>query len=221
MFGTTPDVDSVMILTRHDSHADLVCRALAAGKHVFVEKPLAIDLEGLREVEEALATSRGVLHVGFNRRFAPMAEKARTLRSESPHAATVLVRVNAGAVPAGHWTSDAGEGGGRLVGEGCHFVDLARYIVGSPIRFVHAIATHGAVHAHENFVGTLGFEDGSVATILYTSIGNTILPKERVEVFAGGSTGVIDDFMRASWARGAKDKTERSPEKNKGHRGTV
>jgi predicted dehydrogenase len=215
------DTDAVVIVTRHDSHASLVAQALRAGKHVFVEKPLAIDVAGLQEVEKALVGSRSVLHVGFNRRFAPMAEKARALRKESPHAATMLIRVNAGAVPAGHWTTDAGEGGGRLIGEGCHFVDLARHVIGSPIRTVHAAATHGAVHAHENFVATLSFEDGSVATILYTSIGNTILAKERVEVFAGGSTAVIDDFMRATWARGSKEKTERSLEKDKGHEAQV
>ncbi|GAB4197883.1 MAG: bi-domain-containing oxidoreductase [Sandaracinaceae bacterium] len=216
------ETDAVVIVTRHDSHASLVAQALRAGKHVFVEKPLAIDLAGLREVEAALdAVKDRVLHVGFNRRFAPMAEKARALRRESPNAATMLLRVNAGAVPAGHWTTDAGEGGGRLVGEGCHFVDLARFVIGSPIRSVHAAATQGTVHAHENFVATLSFEDGSVATILYTSIGNTILPKERFEVFAGGSTAVIDDFMRASWARGSKEKTERSLEKDKGHEAQV
>jgi predicted dehydrogenase len=116
---------------------------------------------------------------------------------------------------------DAGEGGGRLVGEGCHFVDLARYLAGRRIVRVHAMGTSGAVHAHENFVGTLSFDDGSVATILYTSIGNTLLAKERVELFAGGATAVIDDFMRASWVRGAKEKTERALEKDKGHEAQI
>jgi predicted dehydrogenase len=216
------DTDAVVIVTRHDSHAHLVAEALRAGKHVFVEKPLAIDAAGLAEVEAALASGKGgVLHVGFNRRFAPMSIKARALRDASPNAATMVIRVNAGAIPAGHWTVDAGEGGGRLVGEGCHFVDLARYLAGRRIVRVHAMGTSGAVHAHENFVGTLSFDDGSVATILYTSIGNTLLAKERVELFAGGATAVIDDFMRASWVRGSKEKNERALEKDKGHEAQV
>jgi hypothetical protein len=100
-------------------------------------------------------------------------------------------------------------------------VDLARYLAGRRIVRVHAMGTSGAVHAHENFVGTLSFDDGSVATILYTSIGNTLLAKERVELFAGGATAVIDDFMRASWVRGSKEKNERALEKDKGHEAQV
>ncbi len=220
------ETDAVVIVTRHDSHASLVAAALRAGKHVFVEKPLAIDAAGLAEVEAALAGSSGILHVGFNRRFAPMAIQARALRDASAHAAAIQIRVNAGAIPAGHWTVDLAEGGGRLVGEGCHFVDLARYLAGHRIVKVHCAAatgasTNGNVHAHENFVATLSFEDGSVASLLYTSIGNTLLPKERIELHAGGASAIVDDFMRASWVRGSKEKTARALEKDKGHEAQV
>ncbi|MCX7809087.1 MAG: Gfo/Idh/MocA family oxidoreductase, partial [Deltaproteobacteria bacterium] len=126
-----PDTDVVVIATRHDSHARLVAEALVRGKHVFVEKPLAIDEEGIAQVEEALkqATDR-VLHVGFNRRFAPMSRELREMRLQSPRPAFLAIRVSAGPLPPGHWLNDPLEGGGRLIGEGCHFVDLARFLIG-------------------------------------------------------------------------------------------
>jgi len=213
------ETDLVVIATRHDTHARLSADALKAGKHVFVEKPLALDFEGLAAVEEASATSPGILQVGFNRRFAPMTREMRELRSSSSSPAMLSIRVNAGAVPPGHWTTDDIEGGGRMVGEGCHFVDFARYVIGAPIESV-AVAAMGFARegsATENFQTTLTFADGSVATILYTAVGDGSFPKERYELFVGGSLCVIDDFAQLVKVTAGKQHKRRALAKDKGH----
>ncbi|AKU93098.1 putative zinc-binding dehydrogenase [Vulgatibacter incomptus] len=213
------ETDLVVIATRHDTHARLTAEALVARKHVFVEKPLALDFEGLAAVEAAAARSPGVLQVGFNRRFAPMAKQMREMRAASSSPAMLSIRVNAGALPLGHWTTDDIEGGGRMVGEGCHFVDFARYIVGSPIESVRATAMGFGREgtATENFQTTLSFADGSVATIFYTAIGDGSFPKERFELFVGGSVCVIDDFSSFVKIAAGKKQKSRTLAKDKGH----
>lgn len=213
------ETDLVVVATRHDTHAKLAADALAAGKHVFVEKPLALDFEGLAAVEEAAALSNGILQVGFNRRFSPMAREMRRVREDSSTPAMLSIRVNAGAVPAGHWTTDDVEGGGRMVGEGCHFVDFARFVVGSPIETVrvNALGFGREGSATENFQATLNFTDGSVATILYTAVGDGSFPKERYELFVGGSVAVIDDFSSFVKVAAGKQHKQRALTKNKGH----
>lgn len=199
-----PAVDLVCITTRHDAHAVLVADALRAGKHVFVEKPLALDEDQLREVEEAAATSTGVLLVGFNRRFAPLAVvMRRTLEGRGPIVASY--RVNAGSLPPGHWLNDAEVGGGRIIGEGCHFVDFLAFLTGdAAIDSVEARCAGRPQGPAEDVVIQLGFSDGSVGQILYTAKGDPALGKERVEAHAGGASVVLDDFRSLETVTGGK-----------------
>ena len=197
-------VKAVAIVTQHDSHASFVARALAAGKHVFVEKPLAIDAEGLRQVKTAYdeAASRGAprqLMVGFNRRFAPQVRKIKSLLASIREPKSFIMTMNAGAIPSGHWTQDAGVGGGRIIGEACHFIDLMRHLAGSRVVSVQArrMGDSPAVAITEDKASiTLGFEDGSFGTILYLANGAASFPKERVEVFAAGRVLQLDNFRK-------------------------
>jgi len=209
--GTDPDellrdpkVQLVCILTRHDAHADLVCRSLAAGKHVFVEKPLALNEDELARVEAAARSAGSVLLVGFNRRFAPMARSVReAVADRGPIAMTY--RVNAGKLPPGHWLNDPAVGGGRIIGEGCHFVDLLSFMTGdAPIEAVRARTVGRPRGAAEDVAIELSFADGSVGSILYTALGAPGLGKERFEVHAGGVSAVVDDFRAGTVWRGSK-----------------
>jgi len=198
---TDPEIDAVIVATRHDSHASLVCEALAAGKHVFVEKPLAIDRNGLSHIESMYEKSlqegrRSLLAVGFNRRFSPHARCMRALLEGVGAPKVVSMTVNAGAVAAEHWTQDRESGGGRLIGEACHFVDLLRYLVGAPIASVETtnLRTREGVALEDNAVVTLGFADGSLGSIHYLANGHRAFPKERVEVFCDGRILQLDNF---------------------------
>jgi len=192
-------IDAVFIATRHDQHAPLAAAALRAGKAVFVEKPLALDEPSLDDVVSA-ATGGPPLLVGFNRRFAPATLFLRERLVSLPGARVVHIRANAGALPPDNWVHDPVAGGGRIIAEGCHFIDLAIHLVGAQVTDVSA-ATLGppdpAARLHDNAVVTLTFEDGSLATVLYTSKGNPSAGKERVEVFAAGVAMFIDDFRTA------------------------
>jgi predicted dehydrogenase len=193
-------VDTVVVATRHDSHARLVLQGLLAGKHVFVEKPLCLNLHDLAEIEAALAarpTQR--LMVGFNRRFAPQVRKIRALLSGLAEPKVFLMTVNAGAIPPEHWTQDRRVGGGRIVGEACHFIDLLRFLAGSPISGFHASAmgkNPGMAVTDDKASITLKFDDGSIGTILYLANGHKSFPKERLEVFVAGRILQLDNFRR-------------------------
>jgi predicted dehydrogenase len=210
-----PAVDLVCITTRHDAHADLVVRSLAAGKHVFVEKPLALDEAQLRAVEQAAAASNAVLLVGFNRRFsAPAASMRRALAGRGPLVATY--RVNAGALPPSHWLNDPAVGGGRIIGEGCHFVDFLSFLTGDAA--IESVEARCAGRPHgpaEDVVIQLAFSDGSVGQILYTAKGDPALGKERVEAHAGGASVVLDDFRSVEVVSGGKRR--KSTAGGKGH----
>ena len=210
-----PAVDVVCITTRHDTHAALVVDALRAGKHVFVEKPLALDDEQLRAVEAAASASTGVLLVGFNRRFSPLAVTMRgALEGRGPIVATY--RVNAGPLPAGHWLNDPAVGGGRIIGEGCHFVDFLSFLTGdAAIDSVEARCAGRPRGPAEDVVIQLGFSDGSVGQILYTAKGDPALGKERVEAHAGGASVVLDDFRSVEIVSGGKRR--KSTTGGKGH----
>lgn len=214
-----PDINAVLIATRHASHADLVVRALKAGKNVFVEKPLAVDAEQLRQVAEARAASSGFMMVGFNRRFAPMSVEVRKHLERMQGPKFALLRVNAGALPAESWINAAEEGGGRLVGEACHFIDLARYYVGSPIRAVEVQAAKASGGVADDLAVVLNFADGSLATIAYTALGDSAFSKERFEVFAGGSVAVVDNFLRLEITSGGRSRVD-APKtgQDKGHK---
>ena len=187
--------DAVVISTRHDTHAEFVLRTLAAGKHVFVEKPLALKLADLTRIEEAARDQpTRCLMVGFNRRFAPHVVKIKQLLAGAPGAKTFVMTVNAGAIPANHWAQDPAVGGGRLVGEGCHFVDLLRFLCGSAIDSFHV--TRMAASTADTVSVTLRFADGSLGTILYLANGSKAFPKERLEVFAAGRVLQLDNFRR-------------------------
>jgi len=186
-----PAVDTIFVATRHDSHARLVCEALKAGKNVFVEKPLAIDLAGLEEIEAVCAALPQVplLMVGFNRRFAPHIVKLQELLRDARKPKALIMTVNAGAIPADHWTQDPERGGGRIIGEACHFIDLLRFLAGS------AIASSGVTRLSRDTVTiALAFADGSTGTVHYLANGHRSFPKERLEVFCGGRILQLDNF---------------------------
>ena len=213
-----PALDTVVISTRHDSHADWTARAIEAGKHVFVEKPLALSAEQLDRVREALEDSDRILCVGFNRRRAPLVETVRgALRARSGPLVVNLL-VNAGAIPRDHWVHDPDSGGGRVVGEGCHFIDLARHLVGASIRGLQVIAARGADAAIDDVATMqLAFADGSLATIQYLANGHKGFPKERVELFFDGKAIRIDNYRKvAAW--GIDGLATRLPQRqDKGH----
>ena len=212
----SPDCDGLVIATRHDSHARYVVAGLRAAKHVFVEKPLALHEAELAEVEGALAETGGVLMVGFNRRFAPLAATLRDrLCGRGP--LVITYRVNAGRLPRSHWTHDPVAGGGRIVGEVCHFVDFVTWLTGAPPVSVDATAVGGGSEPRDDSVtATLRFPDGSVAVIVYSALGDPALPKERVEVLGEAGAGVLDDFSRLTLYTGGEEHTT-TGRRDKGH----
>lgn len=201
-------IDVVVIATRHDSHAEYVIKALEAGKHVFVEKPLALTLDEMEAVAAASAVhpDRQIM-VGFNRRFSPLTRTAvKLLRARrGPH--SFLMAVNAGAVPAEHWVQDAKQGGGRIIGEACHFVDLLRYLADSPV--ASASVKRMAATTNDTVAITLTFENGCLGTIAYYANGDKTFPKERLEIFSGESILRLDNFRTLtgfSWPGFRKEK---------------
>ncbi|MDZ4251832.1 MAG: bi-domain-containing oxidoreductase [Sulfuritalea sp.] len=187
-------VNAVVITTRHDSHAGLVIDALKADKHVFVEKPLCLTLDELASIEAAAATSAGRVMVGFNRRFAPQVQRIKQLLAGTGGPKAFVMTVNAGAIPAEHWTQDSEVGGGRIIGEACHFIDLLRFLAGAPI--VEWRRTDMAAATQDTLSLQLSFADGSIGTVHYFANGPKSFPKERLEVFAGGRALQLDNFRR-------------------------
>lgn len=193
-------VDAVVVSTRHESHAGLVCAALRAGKHVFVEKPLCLTFAELADIESvysALVThpcGQPVLMVGFNRRFAPQVQRIKSLLAGAIGPKAFVMTVNAGAVPLSHWTQDSEVGGGRIIGEACHFIDLLRFLAGTPIIEWRQLAMEQATRDTVSI--QLGFADGSIGTVHYFANGSKSFPKERLEVFVGGRILQLDNFRR-------------------------
>ncbi len=215
------DVDAVVIATRHANHAELTAKALRAGKAVFVEKPLALTATELSEVTNALAHD-SLLMVGFNRRFAPFTESAADLLQRSDSGA-IAIRVNAGSLPDTHWLHDPRSGGGRLLGEGCHFIDLALHCSGARPHSVQASARpqpERPLECSDEFTVTLRFANGGLGVVIYTGKGDTRLSKERIEVFAGGESLVIDDFRRLERYRENRRSVSTSRQ-DKGHQGEL
>lgn len=190
-----PQISAVVITTRHNAHAAQVCQALQVGKQVFVEKPLALTREEISSIEDAHAQSGGSVLVGFNRRFSPAAQKLKTLLVESP--ANLVATMNAGAIPPSHWTQDILTGGGRIIGEACHMIDLLAYLAGSEVVAVtmSALGPDPTV-ATDNATILLRFRNGANGTVHYFANGSKAFPKERVEVHSQGRTAVIDNFRK-------------------------
>lgn len=211
------DTDCVFIATRHDSHASLAAAALRAGKHVFVEKPLALDHEQLADVVAAAEGAPGVLTVGFNRRFAPMMIAAKAAIASRAGPIAMHYRVNAGHVPGDSWLHGA-QGGGRIVGEACHFVDALTFLAGGPPVSVSAFRPEGI---DETVSAVLRFADGSTGTILYSSLGDSSLPKEYLEIFASGTVVRLDDFRKLHITTGGKTTTQSASAQDKGQAGLV
>jgi len=193
-----PQIDTVVIATRHDAHARQVLAALRAGKHVFCEKPLCLTLDELAEIEaEAAARPGQHLMVGFNRRFAPQIVKMKALLDTVSEPKSFIITVNAGDIPPDHWTQDLDVGGGRIIGEACHFIDLARHLAGHPIVSARAIsvgAHPGQPVRSDKTSITLEFADGSVASIHYLANGHKSFPKERIEAFAACRVLQLDNY---------------------------
>jgi len=196
--------NTVVITTRHDSHARFVLKTLAEGKHVFVEKPLCLTLDELGEIERTHAVVLEAGHnplvmVGFNRRFAPQVKKMKALLMGVREPKVLVMTVNAGAIPPEHWTQDSAAGGGRIVGEACHFIDLLRFLAGSSISGFRAVSISkvpGVAVAEDKASITLSFKDGSIGTIHYLANGHKSFPKERLEVFAGGRILQLDNYRK-------------------------
>ena len=188
------EVNTVVITTRHDSHARLVCEALRAGKHVFVEKPLALRMEDLVEIKAAWSPGKSMLMVGFNRRFAPQVQKMKELLLSVPGPKAFVMTVNAGTIPANHWTQDRDIGGGRIIGEACHFIDLLRFLAGSFIESHTSLAMESP--SGDTVTINLHFGDGSLGTVHYFANGSKSFPKERLEVFGGGRVLQLDNFRK-------------------------
>lgn len=208
------EINTVFIATRHDTHANYVLEALKNSKNVFVEKPLCMNIEELNTIRKTFEGSKSHLMVGFNRRFAPfIQELKKTINSRIPCA--INYRINAGNIPSEHWVHDAKLGGGRIVGEACHFIDLCMFITGSSITSVTANAIKDPNHLQDTVTIQLNFENGSIANISYFSNGNKLLNKEYLEVFCGGIVAVIDDFKEYRVA-GKTAKTTKGNQ-DKGH----
>ncbi len=212
------DIDLVVIATQHRAHAAMVVAALQAGKHVFVEKPLCVNRDELAQIRAAHAGAQGLLHVGFNRRFAPLCGDAKAHFAGLGEPLTLLYRINAGYAPPG---STVHREGGRVIGEVCHFIDTFVYMTGKPVRRLTARASAGQNSAlvNEDTVSlVLEHEDGHLGTIVYAARGNPLVPKERIEVHAGLRSAVLDDFTSLQLFEGSKKKTQRALLQNKGHR---
>jgi predicted dehydrogenase/threonine dehydrogenase-like Zn-dependent dehydrogenase len=191
------EINTLVIATRHDSHARLTAEGLRSGRHVYVEKPLALTHDQLAEIKSACEGQRSsILMVGFNRRFSPHAQRMRALLATQRGPKSLNLLVNAGSIPAEHWTQDPVVGGGRILGEACHFVDLARFLVGAPIAKATITPMLGpdAIPSPDTAHVALEFADGSIASIEYCANGHRAFPKERVEAFAGGRILQVDNF---------------------------
>jgi predicted dehydrogenase len=214
-------VNTVVIGARHGAHAAMVLDSLAAGKHVFVEKPLCLtedELERIAVAYEAAAARGQRLMVGFNRRFSEHARQIKAFFEGRREPLVMNYRVNAGAVPSNHWVQDPDDGGGRIIGEACHFLDLMQFICGSEPVAVRGIAIgrHSTGITSDQSILTIRFGDGSVGSITYAAGGDPALPKERFEVFGSGKAAVLDDFGITSLAAGNRLRHFKTAKRDKG-----
>jgi predicted dehydrogenase len=212
-------INTVLVATRHHLHAQQVVAALNAGKHVFCEKPLCLTREELAEVVQANSAAREeLLMLGYNRRFAPMAVAMKQFFSAVHGPIAANYRVNAGAIPANHWVHDPSQGGGRILGEVCHFMDFLIFLTGSLPRTLFAAALPSPGNPSDSVVVNLTFENGSIGSISYIAEGDKAFGKERVEVFGGGRVAVLDDFRTLELVKDGRRTTKKSTlRQDKGH----
>lgn len=214
------DVNLILITTNHDSHCDLVCRSLSAGKHVFVEKPLALNAEQVDRIVEATRTRNAQqLMVGFNRRFSPHIRRCKELLDGRVSPIAVSILVNAGDLPADHWVHDSKIGGGRIIGEACHFIDLVVYLTGSRIRSISAHRIGEPVNIRDDKMSiTVSLADGSVCSINYFANGSKSFPKEKITIFSDNRVLNIDNFRSTSGFGFTAFKKLRTSRQEKGHK---
>ena len=212
-----PEISTLVITTRHDTHANLVLRALDCGKHVFVEKPLCLTQIELKEIQDKIkyAPNSPILMVGFNRRFSPFIQKIMNFRQSISTPLSMIMTVNAGDIPKDHWVQDLKIGGGRIVGEACHFIDLLRYIAQHPITDIHP--TFMTSKTNDTVSIQIRFQDGSMGTVHYFANGHKRFPKERLEIFADGSVIQLDNFKRVK-SYGTNIISRLPHRQDKGHR---
>jgi predicted dehydrogenase len=220
-----PQIKAVLIATRHNLHASQVLAVLCAGKSVFCEKPLCLNDAELAAIVCAVLSpapaeqNAPLLMVGFNRRFAPMAVQMKKFLSEIHEPLAIHYRVNAGYIPADHWTNDPEQGGGRILGEVCHFVDFLCFLAGAfPVEVQAQTVGNPGQYSMDNVIATLKFANGTLGTISYLANGDKSASKERVEVFGGGSVAILEDFRRLELIRnGRKLITRARWKQDKGH----
>ncbi len=219
-----PNINTIVIATRHNLHVQQVIAALEAGKNVFCEKPLCLSEDELLLIVQTYLKNRALstpaLMVGFNRRFAPMSVKLKSFLSEISEPLALNYRVNAGYLPPDHWINDREQGGGRIIGEMCHFVDLLMFLAGSPVIEIQTRALGASPrYSGDNVLVSLRFANGSEGTISYLANGDRSFSKERVEIFGGGSAAVLEDFRLLELVRNGRKETVRSRlRQDKGHR---
>ena len=212
------DINTVFIATRHETHAGYVMQALQSGKNVFVEKPLCLTEEELVQIQHEFTKHNCRVMVGFNRRFAPMIQTIKkTFSSSNPIA--INYRINAGVIPADHWVHDLKVGGGRIVGEACHFIDLCMFLAGSKLTTISAVALNDAQKLNDTVCFNLQFENGSTASVSYFSNGNKSINKEYLEVFGSGIVAVLDDFKTLTVS--GKSEKKYTGNQDKGHQNEV
>lgn len=217
------DIDAVVIATRHDTHAKFATEALRSGKHVFVEKPMALNLEDLAALMAAQKSSGKILMPGFNRRFSPLSKSVKEFFSPEAGPVEIVCRVNAGPIGADSWYQDAEEGGWRIVSEGCHFVDLISYISGGLPEYVTATMIGGNVPGgqNDNCIVTLEMNNGSIATLIYVANGDSHFEKERIEVFGQQRAAVIRNWHSALLSYNGKQEKIKPGATGKGHKGEI
>ncbi len=209
------DINTVFIATRHDSHAEYVKKALQARKHVFVEKPLCLNVEELDEIEKVYYQNpMSHLMVGFNRRFTPLAKHLK--KSLGPVPVSMIYRVNAGAIPADTWIQDLTISGGRIIGEVCHFIDFLTFICGSLPTRVYASALPDPNHLNDTVTINLEFKNGSIGTVAYYANGSKSLAKEYIEIYQAGLTGILKDFKELEIFTKSKPQRKKLLNQNKG-----
>ncbi|TKJ32792.1 MAG: dehydrogenase [Planctomycetes bacterium B3_Pla] len=218
-----PKVKAVFIVVGHHLHASCICEALAAGKHVFVEKPLAMNKDELDLVTGAVGEASGqMIMVGFNRRFSPHILKIKELTEGRGEPLCMNMTINAGYIPPDHWTQDPERGGGRIIGEGCHFIDLLSYIANSPVKTVSAMVVNGSASVCTDKMSiALGFADGSIGTVNYFANGSKSYPKEMLEVFSDGRVLKVENFRVTRGYGFARFKKFKTLRQDKGHKNEV